>query len=79
MSVIQFWKSFHIKTAVNLLVDSWRELTQVTVCHAWQHKLELPVSQQQFIKTVIQQAVESARQVVGLSEVNKKEKAYYIS
>ena len=40
MSVIQFWKHFHIKIAINLLINSWRKLTLATGHHARQNGLE---------------------------------------
>ena len=54
-------------------------MTQATVHHAWRnvleglqgHKPSLPVAQQQSVEEAIQQAVETAHHVAGLSEVDE--------
>ena len=78
-AVIQFWKKFDIKTAVDLFVKSWKELSDATVHHAWhnileglpRHKLDHPESQHQSYKVTVQLAVQAARKVVGMDEVDQ--------
>ncbi|KAG7163294.1 Tigger transposable element-derived protein 1-like 77 [Homarus americanus] len=36
----QFWRTFNVKKAVDLLVEGWDQLSVATVRHAWRHVLQ---------------------------------------
>ena len=38
--VLQYWKSFSVKAAVDLVVSCWNDVTHATINHVWRNLLE---------------------------------------
>lgn len=71
--VLQYWKRYNMKLAVDLLVDCWNNVTQATIHHAWRNILEgLPEDrlgsasgEPQSVQAEVEAAVEEARLIPG--------------
>lgn len=71
--VLQYWKSFSVKAAVDLLVSCWNDVTPATINHAWRNLLEgMPEDRKvtvpgapQTVEAEVEAAVLEARHIPG--------------
>ncbi|KAG7161058.1 hypothetical protein Hamer_G026931 [Homarus americanus] len=75
LSVKQFWKQFHIRSAVNHMVAAWNKITLATIKHAWKPLFPHPSNARSAVQRradLLEAAVESARSVpaAGFREVD---------
>lgn len=75
LSMKQFWKTFQIKQAVDLMSRSWSEITLKTIRHAWSPllpHLNLQEEERQKQETLLQQTTNSIQQVPGMATVDNE-------
>ena len=71
--VLQYWKSFNVKAAVDLVVSCWNDVTPATINHAWRNLLEgMPedrkvqvAGEPQTVEAEVEAAVSEARHIPG--------------